>query len=291
MMNSTGKILLYGLYTLAAVVFFLYLLFPSRTISDLIVERIARIRPDVQVRIEQAHPAFPPGLKLEPLSVGYADMPVVRMPYVTITPALLSMLGREKQIAFDGPLGHGALKGHAELVLAGQKPQTKVTLNLTDVPLDVFELLRRRWPAYQVSGDMTAYIDYDSRRGSGGTANVKMDVTPARVVFAPPIFGLPQMEFTRLESEMTITPRMLQIKRCEISGTQIDGRITGSIVFRQPLEKSRLTLSCTLKPQPAFLAEHKNDMIGGLLGTAAAQQRGLIFRISGTLENPNYVVR
>ena len=57
------------------------------------------------------------------------------------------------------------------------------------------------------------------------------------------------------------------------------------------MEKSRLSLSCTLKPHAAFLAEHKNDMIGGLIGGASAQQRGIIIRIGGTLDNPSYAVR
>jgi hypothetical protein len=50
-------------------------------------------------------------------------------------------------------------------------------------------------------------------------------------------------------------------------------------------------LSCTLKPEPAFAAEHKNDPLGGLLGGDAAQKRGLFFRITGTLDNPNYLMR
>lgn len=290
MMNSTGKILLYGLYTLAAVCVFLYLLFPSQTISRMIVDRIARARPDVQVGIKDARPVFPPGLKLESLSVDFGDTPIIQMPFIKIMPALFSMLGSEKHIAFNGPLGHGSLKGLAELTSEGQRPQTKVVLNLTEVPLEAFEILRR-WPNYQMTGDMTAYIDYDSRKGTNGTANVKMDITPAKIVFNPPLMGLTQMEFAQLGAEMTVTPRMVQIRRCEVSGTQIEGKITGAIIFRQPLKKSRLTLSCTLKPQPAFLADHKNDMIGGLIGSASAQQRGIILRISGTLDNPNYVVR
>jgi len=288
-MNHTGKILLYGFYTAAAVALFLYLLFPSQTISDLIVERISQTGSDMQVSIKEAHPVFPPGLKLEPFAVGYADLPLIHMPHVTVMPALLSMLGNEKQIAFKGPLGHGSLKGHAELALDGQKPQTKITMNLAEVPMEVFQILQR-WPNYRIAGDMTAHIDYDSRKGTGGTANVKMEITPTSIIFNPPLFGLAQMEFTQLQAEITVTPRMLQIKRCEVSGTQLEGKITGSIVFRQPLSKSRLTLSCTLKPQPAFLADHKNDAIGGMLGTASAQQRGVIFRISGALDNPNYVV-
>jgi len=289
-MNSKGKLFFYTLYAMAAVGLFLYLLFPSQTISALIVDRINQSNPDVQVSIQQAQPVFPPGLKLEALAVAYGQIPVIRMPHIKVMPTLFSLLANEKQVTFKGPLGHGWLKGNADFLLDAQRPQTRIIMNFSEVPLEVFEVLRRL-PAYQLSGDMTAYMDYDSRKGSGGTTNVKMQVTPTKIVFDPPIFGLGQMEFTQLESEMTITQRMLQIKRFELSGTQIEAKITGSIVFSQPMEKSRLSLSCTLKPQPAFLAEHKTDMIGGLLGGASAQQRGIIIRIAGTLDNPSYAVR
>jgi type II secretion system protein N len=138
---------------------------------------------------------------------------------------------------------------------------------------------------------MTAYLDFDSRKGSGGTTNVKMQVTPVRIVLNQPLLGLAQMDFTQLEAELTVTQRTLQVKRFEFSGNQIEGKLTGTIVFQQPLEKSRLSLSCTLKPQPAFLAEHRTDMIGNLLGAASMQQRGIIIRIAGTLDNPSYATR
>jgi type II secretion system protein N len=289
-MNLKTKIFFYALYAMAAAVFFLYLLFPSQTISALIVERITQGSPDVQVSIRESQPVFPPGLKLEPLSIEYARIPILRMPHLKVMPSLFSMLSDGKQMTFNGPLGHGSLKGNAEFLMDGQRPQTRIIMNLTEVPMEVFEFLRR-WPAYQLSGDMTAYLDYDSRKGSGGTTNLKMQVSPTRIVFDPPLLGLAQMDFTLLESEMTLTQRMLQIKRFELSGNQLEGRITGSIVLKQPLEKSRLSLTCTFKPQAAFLAEHKTDMIGNLLGTASAQQRGIIIRIAGTLDNPSYAVR
>jgi len=90
---------------------------------------------------------------------------------------------------------------------------------------------------------------------------------------------------------MNLSSRMLQIRRWEATGPQIDSRASGSIVLRQPLGASRVTLACTVKPQAGFLAEHKNDVLGGLLASANAQNRGMVFRISGTLDHPSYVMR
>lgn len=286
-----GKtIFLYGLYTVAAVVFFLYALFPSETVSELIVAKAATAQPNLNLDIDHAYPAIPPGLRLEPMAVAYGDMPIVRMPYLKVFPGLISMLREQKTVSFNGPLGSGTLNGRAELALSGRRPQNTVNVNLTNVPMSAFEVLDQ-WPDYDLDGEVTAYIQYDSLKGAGGTADIKMDIMPAKITFDPPVMGIEQIEFTQLQAEMVVTPRMIQIKRCEASGLQMEGRITGSIIFRRPLQNSRITLSCTLRPQPAFLAEHKNDMIGGLLSSTAQQKRGLIFRIAGTLGNPNYVLR
>ncbi len=288
-MKNTHKILLYTLYSLGAVGFFLYWLFPSKTVSALIVSRIRQASPVLQVDIQNAYAAFPPGLKLGPVDMAYADLPIARFDYLKVTPSLMSLLRGSKHFNFSGTLGTGTLKGKAALT-ADERPQTQVTFSLDRVPIDLLEFLKQ-WPNYKVTGDMNAYVDFDSLKGTGGTTNVTMDLAPARIVFNTPLMGIEQLEFSQIQTEMTVTPRMLQIKRCDASGAQLEGKITGSIVFRQPIQSSRLTLSCTLKPQAAFIAEHRNDMIAAVLGSESAQKRGIIFRISGTLDNPSYVIR
>ncbi|MDA8139859.1 MAG: type II secretion system protein GspN [Desulfobacteraceae bacterium] len=289
-MKTPGKILLYSLYTIAAVCVFLYLLFPSKTVSDIIKEKVAKANPDVQLSTEEASPVFPPGLKLKPLELAFANMPLLRMDYLKVAPGLLSAFSSDKNVTFNGRLGHGTLRGRAELSKEDQGPQTKITVNLANVPTDAFEILDQ-WPAYQLVGDVTAFIDYDSKKGAGGTTNLNMEITPTKIIFSPSLMGIEQLEFSQVQTEISVTPRMLQIKRCDLSGTQIEGKITGSIVFRRPFENSRLTLSCTIKPQPAFLADQKNSMIAGFLGSETAQKRGIVLRISGTVGKPSYVIR
>lgn len=290
-MKITAKIFLYGIYAVAAVVFFLYYLFPSEIIGDLLMERISQTQPDLQLTTDRVQPTlFPPGLKLQPVSVAYADMPILKSERLAIVPSLFSLLSNQKEFTFSGPLKSGYLKGHAELTMDGKRIQSKITMNLETVPLEVMEFLKQ-WPQYQASGEMNAFLDYNSRTGGSGTAKVRLDIAPARIVLNPPVMGLEQLDFSQIQAELTLTPRMLQIRRLEGGGNQLESRLSGSILFRQPLENSRLTLSCTVKPQPAFAAEHKNDMLGGLLASSAAQKRGLVFRISGTIGNPQYVIR
>ena len=68
---------------------------------------------------------------------------------------------------------------------------------------------------------------------------------------------LDTLEFSLVKAQLTANQRMVQIRSCEAGGDQIESKLTGAIVLRQPLQESRLTLSLTLRPLPAFLADHK----------------------------------
>lgn len=289
-MKNTGKIFLYAIFFILMGTIFLFYRFPSNLAKEMIEQQLASVQPDIQLDARTVSATFPPGIKLAPLTVSYTGLPLFNADYLRIKPRLLSMLGSEKTINFRGAIGSGEIRGNVELAEESNRPQTKVIFNLTSVPIDALDI-SHQWPDYRASGDVNAYVDYDSRKGPGGTAKINLDVVPVKISIEPPIMGLDQVEFNELKAEITVTSRVLQIRRCEAEGPHFEGKLSGSINFREPMANSRLTLSCTLRPQPAFLAEHKNDMLGGLLSAGNAPKRGLVFRISGTLANPQYVIR
>lgn len=289
-MSKTAKFILYGVYSVAAVVFFLVVLFPSQPLKRMIIEQATLAQPEIDLQTEKVRLMFPPGLKLAPVSIAYAGMPIVKIDQVKLMPSLMSLLSQTKHIEIRGDIGRGALNGQSVLIQDARRPQTKITLNLSNVPIEMLTVANQ-WPQFRPSGEINAFIDYDSRRNGAGGANINLEATLAAVNLTPPVMGLERLEFSKIESDITLTPRMMQIKRLTATGLQFEGKLTGSVIFRQPLGNSRVTLSCTLKPQPAFIAEHRNDLIGGLLASQTAQKRGMVFRISGTLNNPKYVMR
>lgn len=224
------------------------------------------------------------------MAVSYSGLPLFNADHLRVRPDLLTMLGSQKTLSFTGAIGKGQIVGNAELSSDSNRSHAKVVFNLLSIPLEALEL-SKKWPEYRPSGDINAYVDFDSRKGSGGTTKINCDIVPVKIALNPPIMGLEHVEFSQVKAEITITRRMLQIRRCEAEGSQFEGKISGSIIFREPISNSRLTLSCTLRPQPAFVAEHKSDMLGGLLSSGNTLKRGMVFRISGTLANPQYVIR
>jgi type II secretion system protein N len=289
MMKLSRNLLFYVLYAFAALFFFLYFRFPSELIEEILSRRIEQAQPEASLSTDVIRLTIPPGIKLEPLSVSYAGIPLLHMDKFKISPRLFSLIGNHKRYGLHGVMGDGELKGEADTISAENSQQTQITLNLSRVPLEFLEILSQ-YPGFKPDGEMDARINFDSTR-AGGTAEVNLEIFPAQLSLDPPLMGIETIEFTQIKAQMTVTQRMVQIRGCDATGDQLEGKITGSIVFRNPIGDSRITLSVTLKPQPAFLAEHKNDMIGGLLASSNTQLRGLIFRISGTLNNPNYVIR
>jgi type II secretion system protein N len=289
-MKITGKVILYIAFTLLMVVVFLLFRFPSEMAVQLIDSQMTRYYPEVQVNTNEVSPTFPPGIKLMPMEVSYAGLPLFSADEFRIRPKLLSMFGANKSAAFGGSMGTGKIKGNAATTTEATRSYAKVVINLIAIPLEALEL-SGQFPGYRPSGDINAYVDYDSRKGSGGTAKINLDIVPVKIALESPLMGLEMIEFSQLKAELTATQRMLQIRRCEADGPQFEGKLSGSIIFRNPIENSRLTLSCTLRPHPSFVAEQKNNIIGGLLSSGNALKRGLVFRISGTLAKPRYVMR
>jgi type II secretion system protein N len=291
-MKYIGKIALYLGFALVMVMVFLYLRFPSDLFQDALEDWTAQIYPDLQILTDTIQPtiAIPPGLELQPVRIVYSDSPVLRSDFLKVTPNLFFLFSDPKVFYLKGPLGTGNFKGRWEIIRKNKRPQEKLALNLYNIPIDILEIIER-WPQYKASGELTGRVDYDSLKGAGGTVELDLQITPFRITLDPPLMGIESLDFTELKAQMTMTPRMLQIRRCEASGNQVDGKISGSIVFSRPFGNSRVTMSLTIKPQPGFVAEHKNDMIGGFLASDRAQKRGVLLRLSGTLDNPSYRIR
>lgn len=288
-MKRTTKIFLYIVFGLTALVFFLYFRFPSEMVKHALEDQIKKADPKASLEVDQINPTIPPGLKLEPLSVHYADQPIIRLDFLKIRPSLFYIFSRSGRYTYRGNIGSGHLRGRAVTDVENDRTQSKVTVTLNRVPLNYLDILHQ-WKGFRADGELDANIALDSTRG-GGTANVDVEISPARIAFDPPLMGITALDFSQLKSQLVVTRRMLQIKNCDAVGNHIDAKITGSIVFRDPIEESRMSLSLTLKPQQEFLADHKDDMIGGLLSSANAQKRGVVFRITGTVNNPRYVIR
>lgn len=288
-MGSIQKIVLYVAFTVVFTVVFLYLLFPSDTLRAYIVSQIQHSAPELSVEIGKVTPAFPPGLGLANIICEYQEIPMVTASQATIRPALLKLLGSEKVADFHVLTSEGRIDGRTT-IREGKQTLLSVDADIDQIALEEIAGLRAI-PDYIISGLLSGKIDYKATPGRSGSGSADLLVANAKLELINPMFGMEGFAFPSIEAQLNLSPRRLQLRRCTLKGNEIDGNISGSVMLRAPLGQSRLNLSGVLRPHAEFMAKLKTSMPVALLGGKNLGQKGLPFRITGTIDKPGFSLR
>jgi type II secretion system protein N len=288
-MGSIQKILLYIAFTVVMAVVFLYLLFPSDALRAYIEAQIQKSAPDVSVQIGQVAAAFPPGLKLANILCEYQQTPLVSASQATVKPALLKLFGSEKVVNFDVDTSEGRIDGRGVLKV-GKQAALSVDAEIDGIALQEIAGLRAI-EDYVISGLLSGNIEYKAIPGRSGSGTADLMASDARLELANPMFGLESISFSSIEAQLNLSPRRLQLRRCSLKGNEVDGDISGTVMLRTPMGRSRLNLSGVLRPQAEFMAKLQTTLPTGLLGGKNLEQKGLAFRITGTMDKPGFSLR
>jgi len=84
-----------------------------------------------------------------------------------------------------------------------------------------------------------------------------------------------------------VTGPKVTFTRIHVEGTEVDAELKGTLSLSSRLESSRINISGTLNPDPAFVKELSDRLPISMLMDPKRLKRGRIpLRISGTLSNP-----
>jgi type II secretion system protein N len=288
-MGRIQKIIGYIAFTAIMVVVFLYLLFPKDTLRAYIQAQLQQNLPDVSVEIGQVSPAFPPGLKLANILCEHQGLPLVTARRATIRPALLKILGSEKVINFNLETSEGRIDGQS-ILRTDKQGQVSVIADIDQVALQELEVLRAI-PDYIISGLLSGKVNFKAVPGRSGSGSADLVVSGAKLELVNPLFGVENLNFISIETQLNLSTRRLQLRRCNLRGNEVDGTISGSVMLRTPMDQSRLNLSGVLRPHAEFMATLQRSVPVGLLGGNNLGQKGLPFRITGTIDNPGFSLR
>jgi type II secretion system protein N len=288
-MGRIQKIIGYIAFTAIMVVVFLYILFPKDTLRAYIQTQIQQNLPDVSVEIGQVSPAFPPGLKLANILFEHQEMPLAAAKRAIIRPALLKILGSEKVVNFDLETSEGRIDGQGTL-RTGKQGEVSVNADIDQVALQEIAALRAI-PDYIISGLLSGQVNYKVVPGRSGSGSADLVVTEAKLELINPLFGIENLSFSNIEAQLNLSTRRLQLRRCNLRGNEVDGTISGSVMLRTPMDQSRLNLSGMLRPHAEFMAALQQTVPVALLGGNNLGQKGLPFRVTGTIENPGFSLR
>jgi type II secretion system protein N len=288
-MASIQKIIGYIAFTVVMVVIFLYLLFPKESLRAYIQAQIQQNLPDVSMEIGRVSAAFPPGLNLANILCEHKEMPLVAAKRATIRPSLLKILGSEKVLNFNVATSEGSIDGQGILRTAKQG-EFSVDADIDQIALQEIAALEA-FPDYIISGLLSGKVNYKAVPGRSGSGSADLVVTAARFELVNPLFGIENLNFDSIEAQLNLSPRRLQLRRCDLSGNEVDGSISGSLMLRTPMNQSRLNLAGVLRPHAEFMAQLQRTVPMALLGGQNLGQKGLPFRVTGTIEKPSFSLR
>jgi type II secretion system protein N len=287
MMNNTPKWLLYSIYVLAAVVFFIYYLFPSDKVKNYITSGFNGLNSNVNISIDHVSPAFPPGLKLYNVNFYHMNNTLFETEQIKVVPNLLSLFRSKIIFFFKGRAYKGILEGKGEFIK--NKPDQNVVIEGKFSNININEISPvKQFVGRKLTGVLEGNFTYRDGGKLGGILDARFVVSNGEIELLTPVFKLERIHFSKIEAEMTMENQRLKVKRCIITASPADGNVSGLINLREPLGQSYLRLLGVIKPNQKFLTELGKDFPTNLLPEEIFSKRVVRIRIYGTLDEPRF---
>ena len=287
MMRNTQKWLLYSIYVLAAIVFFIYYLFPSDKVKNYVTSSFNRLNSDINISIDHVSPAFPPGLKLYKVNFYHKDNTLFETEQIKVVPNLLSLFRSKIIFFFKGSAFEGILEGKGEFIK--NRPDLDVIIEGKFSNINIKKISAvKQFIGRNLTGILEGNFTYRNGGKLGGTLEAMFIVSEGEIELLAPVFKLENIHFSKIEAEMTMENQRLKVKRCIIKASPLDGNVSGLINLREPLGESYLRLLGVIKPNQEFLAELGKNLPTNLLPEKIFRKRVVRIRIYGTLDEPRF---
>jgi len=283
--------LFYGLYIAAAIVFFLYYLFPADAAKDLISAYLLKSYPAYRVSIEEIKPVFPPGIRLTTVGMAYQNQKLGQLDQLSIQPQYLALFSGNKRFNFRGTAYQGEIDGKLEV--AGRAAPFDVNLNadLRNIRLDDIRKLQEVM-GRKLQGRLNGNVYYQNGSGKDDTLEIRLNLADCTVEIAYPLLniGIDALSFKSVDGVVVVDKQTLELKQCRAVGPQADGDLSGTIRFRRPFAKSLLDFRGSIQLHHSLLAALGDILPGGLIQTRK-NDGSLPIKLYGTIENPKFSLR
>jgi type II secretion system protein N len=285
-MHRFLKLILYVVYLIATTGVFLYLQFPSETVIRYLSSCAEASYPGIQVSMNSMHPTFPPGVFIASGAVSFQDMPMVQTDSIRIRPMILSFFKPGMQVQFLGSAHQGRFRGVVEFEKKSRPLRYRVDAGFSGIEMKEMPILERL-TGQRLSGKCDGRIAYNTD-GKPGAVTAQMNALNCSFELASPLVKIKAVSFQQVHANLAFEKGRVGIKEVLFKGRQADGRLSGSITLKNPVQKSVIKLSGEMKPHPGFLAELGGRTPTQLLSNRRQGEANIAFKIGGTLEAPSF---
>jgi type II secretion system protein N len=282
MMKNFKIWLFYGLFAVVLALIFAYLRFPVETVERFIVAQSAQFGPEIQTKLEQVEPSFPPGIEIRRLSVQRINQPLFEAEHAWVNPRLKTILGIGTGYRFRILAHGGEITGTADWITTDGQPLLQVDVQFHGIDLSDLPLTRMISES-PLQGLFSGKVSYTNGASHGRQVIADARVDNLQVNLSRPLMVLKQIRIESLRADAILKNEQLQVRQIQLSGDQVEGSLSGTGRIGRSLRDSRLDLEGRLKPQPGILQETDSNGLGGLLNQLAS--KGIPVRISGSLDD------
>ncbi|AOY57966.1 MULTISPECIES: type II secretion system protein GspN [Desulfococcus] len=276
----------YGLYTAVVLIFFLYHLFPSKTIEANVISVFHQVHPGTALTIERISPVFPPGIKASGVVFGQGDPLQISLEQLRITPEIRTLFGSSPAFAIFGLCYDGHVKGRMILDRNGE---------LTALHTDLAEIQIGRMAAVEhlsrtpVDGTLSGLIDFE-RSDAAGQFTASLTASTCRMDIEIPGASLKDLTFAEVNAKLAADDAAtLRIEALSAKGSQINGNLSGTIRIKTPYPESGLDLVGSIKPHPSFISGLDSSI--SILFQNRGGNNTFPFIIKGTIASPEFLLQ
>jgi type II secretion system protein N len=281
---------IYGITLTVSVLFFSFYLFPAGKIQEYIMVTFIRSLPDYQLMIGETQPAFPVAMKLSDVKILKMNEAFIETAELKVGVPVLSLFSPGKTFsiksrAYDGVVTGTVRIGDADAGESNTGESVNGKFRLNDIQIEKIEALQRELKE-KISGTLQGDITFDV--GNPETlADFNLKLAEATMPLAISFLRLGNITFSEINIEGSLKNENLAIGTCVFGGRQMSGQISGEITLKEPVGKSLLNLTGTVKPEHDLMKNLPRNMIPANL----MKKDGIPFGISGTVDKPGLSFR
>lgn len=280
----------YTLYVVLVTGILLYYLFPAQPVEEFLNNGVKRINQGLVFKAEKIRPWLPSGLRISDGNVfwGGVKAPLFKTDTFYAGLQMLKFLKGEYSFDLSGKAYGGDMKG--TLQLAGKSADSMSgNLVFNDFLVQNYAFLTEMYEhrlTGRLSGDITYAGETSGKQGGEGRLDLKL--SDGQIQFKKPLFNIGSVALQNIRLEAQIRRRELTITKAELTGPEVNGTMTGTILLHGDINHSEINLKGTLEPQAAFY-QHYPDISDLLKSLKKRVKRGqYFFAVTGTLGEPKF---
>jgi type II secretion system protein N len=236
-------ILYYTLFTVSALVFFLYVRFPGPVVQSYLLNSMAERYPALSLSLESVSLSFPPGLHMENVLLVFKDNPGsnVRLESLRVRPRLSAYVLGRSSFAINAAANGGTVKGRVNFPqLVPEKIPAGAEITLDNVDLEKIAYLQERL-GRQITGRLSGAYTYR------GDSQFDFAIQNGTYPLVDKLFGFDRLDYSRAEGQITLKGGLLKINKLKLTGDKITISLKGDIILNPDFKNSEINLTGTME--------------------------------------------